>query len=109
MLPEDASPRVITVKPEVPALTPLRPNGVKPASALPTYDAGFVCMIELATVLAIRDQESIEAIGGNVANVLQSAIRDANRLHPFAVSRLCYYLLCLLRTSNVSTLSLIHI
>jgi len=102
MLPEDASPRVITVKPEVPAPTPVRPNGLKATSALPAYDAGFVCLIELATVLAIRDQESIEVIGGSVANVLQAAIRDADRLHPFAVSRLCYYLLCLLRASNVS-------
>lgn len=102
MLPEDSSPRVIVVKPEMPAPTPVRPNGAKAPPAGPSYDPAFVCLLELATIFATRDDNTMVALGKDVAEALQSAIRDADRLHPVAVSRLSYYLLTLLRSSSVS-------
>ncbi|GAB7355078.1 hypothetical protein MBLNU459_g5665t1 [Dothideomycetes sp. NU459] len=101
-VPEDeASPRVIVVKPQLPAPTPLRPNGQKaPQPARPIYDPAFVCLLELATVLAMRDEQTMLALGKDVAESLQSAIRDSDRLHPVAVSRASYYLLNLLKASD---------
>ncbi|KAF1347875.1 hypothetical protein BDV97DRAFT_298439 [Delphinella strobiligena] len=99
-VPEDpASPRVIVVKPQLPAPTPVRPNGQKVQPAQPTYDPAFVCMLELATILAIRDEDTVAALGKAVAESLESAIRDSERLHPVAVSRATYYILSLLKAS----------
>jgi len=103
MLPEDANPRVIVVKPEVPAPTPIRPNGPKAVSVQTPYNPSLVCLLELATVIAIRDEGTVKAFGKEVAEVLQNAIRDADHLHPVAASRLCYYIFCILKASNVST------
>lgn len=105
MIPEDSSPRVMVVKPEVPAPTPVRPNGTKaPSSSQPLYDPTFVCLMELSTVFAIRDEETVAEVGKEVAEVLQLAIRNADRLHPVSVSRASFYLLKLLKASNVSFL-----
>ena len=104
MLPEDTSPRVIVVKSDVPAPTPIRPNGTKVAPTQTSYDPSFVYLTELATVLALRDEATVAAFGRQIAEALQSGIRDADHLHPVAVSRLTYYLLSLLKASNVSHL-----
>ena len=109
--PEDDenSPRVIAVKPPMPAPTPVRPNGQKIQPASPAYDPAFVCVLELATVLAMRDQETFDSFGKEVAQGLKSAVRDADRLHPVAISRASYYLLNLLKASDVSILPAPHI
>ncbi|KAK5165588.1 GDP/GTP exchange factor for ARF [Saxophila tyrrhenica] len=100
-LPEHDSPRVIAVKPELPAPTPLRANGTKSAgSEAPVYDPAVVYVLELATILALRDEETITALGSDVAGALQAVIADADRLHPVALSRTVFYLLALLRASN---------
>jgi golgi-specific brefeldin A-resistance guanine nucleotide exchange factor 1 len=100
-LPEHDSPRVIAVKPEMPAPTPLRANGTKNAGPeLPVYDPAVVYVLELATILALRDEETITVLGSDVAEALQAVIADADRLHPVALSRTVFYLLALLRASN---------
>lgn len=100
-LPENDSPRVIAVKPEIPAPTPLRPNGTKGATIEPPmYDPAVVYALELATILALRDEETITALGSEVAEALQTVIRDSERLHPVSLSRTVFYLLSLLRASN---------
>lgn len=100
-LPEHDSPRVIAVKPEMPAPTPIRANGTKSVAAeRPIYDPAVVYVLELATILALRDEETITALGSDVADALQAVIADADRLHPVAVSRTVFYLLALLRASN---------
>jgi brefeldin A-resistance guanine nucleotide exchange factor 1 len=100
-LPENDSPRVIAVKPEMPAPTPLRANGTKtPTVELPVYDPAVVYVLELASILALRDDETISALGSDVAKALQNVISDAERLHPVALSRTVFYLLSLLRASN---------
>ncbi|KAL1645158.1 GDP/GTP exchange factor for ARF [Diplodia intermedia] len=98
-IPEDSSPRVITVKPELPAPTPIRPNGSKSRTQGPQYDPSLVFALELATVLAMRDAEAIEKLGKSVADALQTVLRD-NNVHPVVLSRTVYYLLKLLRESN---------
>ncbi|KAK4544424.1 hypothetical protein LTR36_004315 [Oleoguttula mirabilis] len=101
-LPEHESPPTITVKPEMPAPTPLRGNGTKisQTAEAPVYDPAVVYVLELATILALRDEETITALGADVADALQAVIRDADRLHPVALSRTVFYLLALLRASN---------
>ena len=104
VIPEDSSPRVIVVKPEVPAPTPIRANGQKVKSPGPAYDPGLVFVLELATIIATRDDETVREVGKDVADALQSVIRDAKNVHHVALARTCYYLLKVLRSSNVSYL-----
>ncbi|KAI7682970.1 Sec7-domain-containing protein, partial [Hortaea werneckii] len=63
-LPENESPRVISVKPALPAPTPLRGNGTKLSQNAdqPVYDPAVVYVLELATILALRDEETITAL-----------------------------------------------
>ncbi|EKG16735.1 SEC7-like protein [Macrophomina phaseolina MS6] len=98
-IPEDSSPRVITVKPDLPAPSPLRPNGSKARTQGMQYDPSLVFALELATVLALRDAETVEKLGKSVADALQTVLRD-NNVHPVVLSRTVYYLLKLLRESN---------
>lgn len=101
-LPEDSTPQVIVVKPEMPAPTPIRPNGqrVKPTGI---YDAGVVFILELATILVARDESTIAKLGKEVATALQSVARNAPHAHPITLSRAIYYLLSFLRASHVSS------
>lgn len=105
MPPDDveSSPKVIVVKPPVAAPTPIRPNGQKPQPTIPDYDPALVCVLELATVLAMRDQDSASLFGKDVAQCLKSVIHDADGLHPVTLGRASYYLLNLLKASEVST------
>lgn len=108
--PDDVenSPKVIVVKPPVASPTPIRPNGQKPQPAAPDYDPALVCVLELATVLSTRDQDSMSSIGKDVAQTLKSVIHDADGLHPVTVGRASYYLLNLLKASDVSVLDHYH-
>ena len=100
-LPESESPRVISVKTEA-LPSPARNGGPKPAGDAPptTYDPALVYVLELATILALRDDETLTTLGADAAEALQVAIRDADHLHPVALSRAVFYLLALLRASN---------
>jgi brefeldin A-resistance guanine nucleotide exchange factor 1 len=100
-IPEDGSPRVIVVKPELPNAATARANGSK--SKRPTYDPSLVFVLELATVLALRDEETVRELAKDVIDSLTSVIRDASRLHSVVIARSVYYLLSLLKASNVST------
>ncbi|THY94491.1 Sec7-domain-containing protein [Aureobasidium pullulans] len=102
MPPDDveSSPKVIVVKPPVAAPTPIRPNGQKPQPTIPDYDPALVCVLELATVLAMRDQDSASLFGKDVAQCLKSVIHDADGLHPVTLGRASYYLLNLLKASE---------
>ncbi|EME78293.1 uncharacterized protein MYCFIDRAFT_58448 [Pseudocercospora fijiensis CIRAD86] len=99
-MPESESPRVISVKPELPAPTPIRANGTKPREEPAAYNPAVVYVLELATILALRDEETITELGPDVANALSNVTKDADRLHPVALSRTVFYLLSLLRASN---------
>ncbi|OCL13855.1 Sec7-domain-containing protein [Glonium stellatum] len=98
-IPEDASPRVIVVKPELPPASP-RPNGNKAKFNRPVYDPSLVFVLELATVLALRDENTVQELAKDVTDALQTVVRDAAKLHPVMIARSVYYLLSLLKASN---------
>ncbi|KAF2451285.1 hypothetical protein P171DRAFT_375329 [Karstenula rhodostoma CBS 690.94] len=99
-IPEDGSPRVIVVKPELPSTVTPRTNGNKVKLNRPVYDPSLVFVLELATVLALRDDETVQELAKDVADALSTVIKDAAKLHPVLIARCVYYLLSLLKASN---------
>ncbi|KAL1976055.1 hypothetical protein VTN31DRAFT_4447 [Thermomyces dupontii] len=93
----DESPAVIMVKPAM--LAGHRPSSVKSEVSYSGYNPGIVYALELATVLTLRDKETIEAVGERVASSLQGIIRDARNFHPLVVSRVVAYVINVLRLS----------
>lgn len=98
-IPEDSSPRVIVVKPELPQPSPVRPNGRSRFNA-PVYDPTLVFVLELATLLALRDRETVRELGKDIADALQSVVQNAANIHYVAISRVVYYLLRVLEASQ---------
>ncbi len=97
-LPKEGSPVVIVVKPDRPNPGPVRTN--IHSHGIP-YDPSIVYLLELATIIALRDSETIAAVGEAVADALQNVVRDASNIHSLIVSRAVFYLLHLLNTSQV--------
>ncbi|KAI9725231.1 MAG: GDP/GTP exchange factor for ARF [Chrysothrix sp. TS-e1954] len=97
--PDDSSPKIMIVKPDIPAPTPIRPNGQKSNPVGVAYDASLVFVLEFATILVAREERSITELGREVANALQSVVRDGNQIHPVNLCRAVYYLLSFLRAS----------
>lgn len=91
-IPEDSSPQILAVKSDLPAAS------LKATMTL--YDPSLVYILELATILTMRDAETIEALGKDVAGALQTIIRNAANYHYVVISRSAYYLLSLLRISD---------
>lgn len=104
---EESSP-VVTVKPERPIPVTVRVNGHRMHKAGPEYDPGTVFLLELATMLTLRDDETVAAAGESLTGSLQNAVRDAANLHPLAASRVVHYLMELLRYSYVSISPVTH-
>ncbi|KAF1943055.1 Sec7-domain-containing protein [Clathrospora elynae] len=98
-LPEDGSPRVIVVKPEIPGAGS-RTNGLRLKGKGPLYDPSLVFVLELATVLALRDDETVKELAKDVTDALATVIRDAPKHHYVVIARSVYYLLSLLKASN---------
>ena len=99
-LPDDPSSIVISVKSE--ADNSNLTNGQRPAANGPVYDPSMVYILELCTVLALRDEETIAALGADVAEALQNVMRNQKSWHSIMTSRTIYYLLNLLHASYVS-------
>ena len=95
---EESSP-VVTVKPERPMPVTARMNGGRAPRSEPLYDPGTVFLLELASMLTLRDEETIAAAGETLMTTLQNFVRDASNLHPLASSRIVRYLLDMLRYS----------
>ena len=91
---------VIVVKPEVGSPNSVKLNGRGTSSAV-AYDPSVVYILELATLLAIRDETTSAAVGREVAEALQNVVRDANNTHPLTLSRAIFYLLYLLKIGHV--------
>lgn len=104
-LPENNTPAVIVVKPERPRPVS-RNSNTRADPNQPKYDPSMIFALELATVLTLRDNNTLEALGESLATTLQSLVRDAKNLHPLTVSRVVSYLLNLLRLSHVSFIAL---
>lgn len=107
-LPDDPSSVVISVKSEVePPSSPT--NGINGTLSGPVYDPSMVYVLELCTVLATRDNETINAFGADVAEALQNVIRNSSSWHYVMVSRTIFYLLHLLHASYVSISSIMQL
>jgi golgi-specific brefeldin A-resistance guanine nucleotide exchange factor 1 len=91
----------MVVKPELPQPSPT--NTSRSVANGPIYDPAIVYILELATILAIRDKSTVESFGKEVAEALQGVIRDAANSHHITVSRAAFYLLSLLQASHVIT------
>jgi brefeldin A-resistance guanine nucleotide exchange factor 1 len=90
-VPEDSSPRILVVKSDVPVPSPRSKDSA--------YDPSLVFILELATILVLRDAKTVEVLGKDLANTLQSVVRNASSYHYVVISRVAYYLLVLLRAS----------
>ena len=106
-LPEESSPVVIVVKPDRPTPAPIKTNGHQTDSRGPVYDPSVVFVLELATILAMQNGESVFSVGEVVADALQNVIRNFANVHPLVVSRAVFYLLHLLKASQVSMIPLL--
>lgn len=69
----------------------------------------MIFVLELATVLTLRDERTLEILGETLATTLQNLVRDAKNLHPLTVSRIVSYLLNLLRLSHVSVVGVLFL
>lgn len=92
---------MIVVKPERPAQGTSRPSSAKIDPSSPGYNPGMAYLLELATLLTLRDKESVQRLGDILAGRLQGILRDARNLHPLIVSRVVNYIMNLLRLSYV--------
>lgn len=98
-LPDDPTSVVISVKSE--AEPQPTTNGQKSVSNGPIYDPSMVYLLELCTVLALRDKETVQSLGNDVAEALQNVMRNAHSYHFIMTSRTMFYLLHLLHASYV--------
>jgi brefeldin A-resistance guanine nucleotide exchange factor 1 len=105
-LPEDdtSAVPVITVKSETIAPSPVHTQ--KQTNQRPTYDPAVVYILEFCTVLALRDEETIELLGKQISEALQAILRDSSRYHPILVSRAAFYQFSILKASYVSFFAL---
>ena len=99
-LPEEPSP-IVVVKPERPTPMPNRPEVSRTSRSSAAYNPTTVFLLEFATILTLRDEETVAAAGESLTASLQTAIRDASNLHPVTSSRMVHYLLDLLRLAFV--------
>ena len=104
-LPEPSSPAVIVVRPDRSGPVPIRANGHRTNPLNPAYDPSAVFILELATIMATRDHESVTLMGQSVADALQTVVRDAANVHSLILARAVFYLLYLLKASQVNLLS----
>ncbi|KAJ4174513.1 GDP/GTP exchange factor for ARF [Fusarium falciforme] len=95
-LPEDSTTTVISVKHESMPGSPT--NGHVPPSGHLRYDPSVTYLLEFCTLLATRDEESIEDMGKVVFDTLQGVLRDSGQYHAITVSRAAFYALKLLKT-----------
>lgn len=99
-LPEDSMPVLTVVKPETLPSSP-KLNGHRMSHVPANYHPSTVYILELITMLAIRDEKSAQLVGKDVAEVLQNVVRGAAHQHALVVSRAVFCLLNLLRASYV--------
>lgn len=101
-IPEDSeSEAVITVKADnVPPSSPALAQ--KPNNAV-AYDPGLVYILELSTLQALRDDQTVQLLGKRVVDALQAIVRDLSNHHPITIARTTFYLFRLLQASYVSS------
>jgi brefeldin A-resistance guanine nucleotide exchange factor 1 len=99
-LPQDQSPVVAIVKPE--SGLPKVPSTNEGSPSTTAYNPAVVYILEVATMLVVRNKDTTAALGKEVVEALQDTVRDTKSSHPLVVSRAALYLLTLLSASHVS-------
>ncbi|CAZ85055.1 unnamed protein product [Tuber melanosporum] len=94
---EDDSANIVIIKPDYPAQSP---NGSNPVKKGPIYDPAVVYVLELATCLVLRDEETVAEHGKMLAETLTNIVRNAGLTHQIVLSRVIYYLFSLLQASH---------
>lgn len=94
-IPEDPSLTIIAIS-DGPSANSNEPKTINDG---PEYDPAFVYILELCTVLALRDNETLQALGSTVSEVLQNVVRDSANHHSTVVGRVVFYLFILLHAS----------
>lgn len=93
---------VIVVKPALPAQNSIGPEADRISLDSSGYDPATVYVLELATIIALRDRDTIGVLGKEVFEALHNMIRNSASTHPVVVSRAVFYLLSLISNSDVS-------
>jgi hypothetical protein len=66
-----------------------------PGSQEKAYDPSMLFLLELATSLAIRDEESMKDLSAEVTGYCTEILRQRKHLHPILVERTLIYLMAL--------------
>ncbi|KAI0833949.1 hypothetical protein F5Y06DRAFT_280260 [Hypoxylon sp. FL0890] len=98
-LPDDESSAVPVITVKTDSLPSSPASASKSAAGKPTYDPAVVYILEFATVLALRDDETVGSLGKSVADALQMVLRDSPQHHPILVSRAAFYQFSVLKAS----------
>ena len=100
-LPQDSSPVVAIVKSTEPGSpNPAKSNGNRGTTS--SYNPSVLYILELATVMAMKNKDSSIDIGKDVVEALLDVLRDSKTWHPIVISRAVFYLLNLLNACHVS-------
>lgn len=98
-LPDDESSAVPVITVKTDSLPSSPASASKSTTEKPKYDPAIVYILEFATVLALRDNETVGLLGKSVAEALQMILRDSPQHHPILVSRAAFYQFSILKAS----------
>ena len=96
---QDSAPVVAVVKPESDPLSPGKP-GARHSTTLSEYDPSIIYLLEIATILTIRNHQVAMSTEQDVMEALQGVVRNSNSFHPIITSRSAFYLLRLLHAKH---------
>ncbi|RKF65669.1 Uncharacterized protein GcC1_117003 [Golovinomyces cichoracearum] len=94
-MPNDPSSMIITVKKEAEVST----ESLKTPTKGPVYDPALVYLLEFSIQIALQNNDTVTAMGGDVSRALFNFLRNPSHYHWILVSRAVFYLLTLLRAS----------
>lgn len=68
-----------------------------------SYDPGLIYILELGTLLTLRDAHTVQLLSKRVVDALQGILRNVSQHHGITIARTTYYLFKLLQASYVSS------
>ncbi|KAK7748907.1 GDP/GTP exchange factor for ARF [Cytospora paraplurivora] len=97
-IPEDSGSAVV-VSMKADNVPPTSPAAATNPRNSASYDPSLIYILELSTILAIRDDHTVKFLGGRVVDALQAILRDLGSHHPITIARTTFYLFRLLQAS----------
>jgi brefeldin A-resistance guanine nucleotide exchange factor 1 len=101
-LPQSDHSAVIGIKQDSVTVSP--PNGPIPSTSLPSYDPSTPFILELCTILTIRDDGSASNTAKQVLDAVHGILRDYGQWHGITISRAAFYGLTILKSGYVCSL-----